>query len=127
MRSRAGMAPACTYCISVRADELALFDAGPIEGKRITAETCIHFLRFDRSDYERLGNKIKCNPAIKDASDREALIARAGERRDRRACDRPRSAYARREGEALHCRRPPACRWCNTPWSPRWSWCTKAS
>ncbi|MFC5578371.1 dihydroorotase [Lysobacter niabensis] len=57
------------------ADELALFDAGPIQGKRITAETCIHFLRFDRADYERLGNKIKCNPAIKDASDREALIA----------------------------------------------------
>jgi dihydroorotase len=56
------------------ADELALFDAGPIEGKRITAETCIHFLRFDRADYERLGNLIKCNPAIKDASDREALI-----------------------------------------------------
>jgi dihydroorotase len=57
------------------ADELALFDTGPIEGKRITAETCIHFLRFDRADYDRLGHKIKCNPAIKDASDREALIA----------------------------------------------------
>ena len=57
------------------ADELALFDAGPIESKRITAETCVHFLCFDRSDYERLGNRIKCNPAIKDASDREALIA----------------------------------------------------
>src|SRR3546814_6125280 len=42
--------------------------------KRITAETCIHFLRFDRGDYERLGHLIKCNPAIKDASDREALI-----------------------------------------------------
>ncbi|HEY0661515.1 MAG TPA: dihydroorotase [Lysobacter sp.] len=56
------------------ADELALFDAGPIEGKRITAETCIHFLRFDRADYERLGHLIKCNPAIKDASDREALV-----------------------------------------------------
>jgi len=56
------------------ADELALFTPGPIEGKRITAETCIHFLRFDRSDYARLGNLIKCNPAIKEASDREALI-----------------------------------------------------
>ncbi|QNP40452.1 dihydroorotase [Lysobacter solisilvae (ex Woo and Kim 2020)] len=57
------------------ADELALFQPGPIEGKRITAETCVHFLRFDRADYERLGNRIKCNPAIKDAADREALIA----------------------------------------------------
>lgn len=56
------------------ADELALFTPGPLQGKRITAETCIHFLRFDRADYERLGNFIKCNPAIKDAGDREALI-----------------------------------------------------
>ncbi|WP_017917675.1 dihydroorotase [Xanthomonas sacchari] len=56
------------------ADELALFTPGPIQGKRITAETCIHFLRFDRADYATLGNLIKCNPAIKDARDREALI-----------------------------------------------------
>lgn len=61
------------------ADELALFERGPLvradgSRKRITAETCIHFLRFDRADYARLGNLIKCNPAIKDASDREALI-----------------------------------------------------
>ncbi|PPU94512.1 dihydroorotase [Xanthomonas albilineans] len=56
------------------ADELALFAPGPIQGKRITAETCIHFLRFDRTDYATLGNLIKCNPSIKDASDREALI-----------------------------------------------------
>ena len=62
------------------ADELALFEAGPLvdaDGKlrkRITAETCIHFLRFDRADYARLGHQIKCNPAIKDASDREALL-----------------------------------------------------
>ncbi|MGV7191415.1 dihydroorotase [Xanthomonas axonopodis] len=62
------------------ADELSLFEAGPLvdaDGKlrkRITAETCIHFLRFDRSDYARLGNLIKCNPAIKDAEDRLALI-----------------------------------------------------
>src|SRR3546814_10744927 len=61
------------------ADELALFTPGPLIDengvrKRITAETCIHFLRFDRGDYERLGHLIKCNPAIKDASDREALI-----------------------------------------------------
>ena len=61
------------------ADELALFEHGPLiradgSRKRITAETCVHFLRFDRGDYARLGNLIKCNPAIKDASDREALI-----------------------------------------------------
>lgn len=56
------------------ADELALFSAGPLQGKRITAETCIHYLRFDRGDYARLGHLIKCNPAIKDRGDREALI-----------------------------------------------------
>ncbi len=62
------------------ADELALFERGPLVGadgrvrKKITAETCIHFLRFDRADYARLGNLIKCNPAIKDASDRQALV-----------------------------------------------------
>ncbi len=62
------------------ADELALFEPGPLlraDGtrKRITAETCIHFLRFDSRDYPRLGHLIKCNPAIKDPSDREALTA----------------------------------------------------
>lgn len=61
------------------ADELALFEQGPLiradgSRKRITAETCIHFTRFAREDYARLGNLIKCNPAIKEASDREALI-----------------------------------------------------
>ncbi len=60
------------------ADELALFERGPMiradgSRKRITAETCIHFLRFDRADYARLGHQIKCNPSIKDASDREAI------------------------------------------------------
>ena len=61
------------------ADELALFEQGPLiradgSRKKITAETCVHFLHFAREDYARLGNLIKCNPAIKDASDREAII-----------------------------------------------------
>ncbi|MGY0556508.1 MULTISPECIES: dihydroorotase [unclassified Lysobacter] len=61
------------------ADELALFEAGPLvradgSRKQITAETCIHFLRFDRNDYAQLGHLIKCNPAIKDPADREALV-----------------------------------------------------
>jgi len=57
------------------ADELALFTPGPLQGKRITAETCVHFLQFDRHDYATLGNLIKCNPAIKEPEDRQALIA----------------------------------------------------
>lgn len=55
------------------ADECALFDPGPIEGKRITAETCVHFLHFSDADYARLGSRIKCNPAIKTAADRAAI------------------------------------------------------
>jgi len=60
------------------ADELALFTPGPLidvngTRKQITAETCVHFLHFAREDYARLGHQIKCNPAIKDASDRAAL------------------------------------------------------
>jgi dihydroorotase len=64
------------------ADELALFEPGPIEGKRITAETCVHFLHFGgRADYEAKGSFIKCNPAIKDESDREAIIEALAEGR----------------------------------------------
>ena len=56
------------------ADELALFGPGTIAGKRITAETCVHFLRYTDADYATLGGKIKCNPSIKAASDRDALM-----------------------------------------------------
>jgi dihydroorotase len=56
------------------ADELELFAPGPLEGKRITAETCVHFLHFSEADYATQGNLIKCNPAIKSASDRTAII-----------------------------------------------------
>ena len=55
------------------AEECALFDPGPVTGKRITAETCVHFLHFCDEDYARLGSLIKCNPAIKSASDRTAI------------------------------------------------------
>jgi dihydroorotase len=54
--------------------ELALFEPGPVEGKRITAEACVHHLWFSDQDYPRSGNLIKCNPAIKTARDRDALI-----------------------------------------------------
>ena len=54
--------------------ELSLFEAGPIESKHITAEACVHHLWFSDQDYPRLGNLIKCNPAIKSSTDRDALI-----------------------------------------------------
>jgi dihydroorotase len=55
------------------ARELELFSPGPIQDKRITVEVCVHHLWFDESDYERLGARIKCNPAIKTRADRDAL------------------------------------------------------
>lgn len=55
------------------AAELALFDAKPLNEKKITAETCPHYLFFDEADYQTLGYRIKCNPSIKSAADREAL------------------------------------------------------
>jgi dihydroorotase len=57
------------------ADELKLFcNDVPLKDKRITAEVCVHHLWFDKNDYERLGSKIKCNPAIKDAHHKKALF-----------------------------------------------------
>jgi len=55
------------------ADELHLFDSGPVSTKRITAEACVHHLTFSREDYHQLGNKLKCNPAVKEESDRLAI------------------------------------------------------
>ena len=57
------------------ARELKLFSAAPLEEKRITAEACIAHLLYAQSDYHRLGSRIKCNPAIKQKSQREALRA----------------------------------------------------
>lgn len=45
----------------------------PLEEKRITAEACIHHLWFSDEDYDRLGNLIKWNPAVKTKEDREAI------------------------------------------------------
>jgi len=56
------------------AKELALFRNDiPLKEKRITSEVCVHHLSFDNSEYKTLGNKIKCNPAIKHQSDQDAL------------------------------------------------------
>ena len=53
--------------------ELALFEAGPLDDKRITAEACVHHLYYDDQDYELKDAFIKCNPAIKSRADRDAL------------------------------------------------------
>lgn len=61
--------------------EMPLFSNAHRLEKRITAEVCVHHLWFDESRYEQLGSRIKCNPAIKSANDRAALIAALNEGR----------------------------------------------
>jgi dihydroorotase len=57
------------------AQEVELFDNSiPLEQKRITAEACIHHLWFSEEDYEKKGNLIKWNPAVKTAKDRERIL-----------------------------------------------------
>ncbi len=54
--------------------ELALFPPGPVTNKRITAEACVHHMFFSAKDYQEKGTLIKCNPAIKQESDRQAIL-----------------------------------------------------
>ena len=55
--------------------ELSLFRNDiPLKDKKITAETCPHYLWFDAHDYEAKSFAIKCNPAIKSHRDKEALL-----------------------------------------------------
>ena len=53
--------------------ELSLFSNKAVEEKNITAEVTPNHLWFDDRDYAELGNKIKCNPAIKSNDDRIGL------------------------------------------------------
>jgi len=56
------------------AKELQLFsNMLPLSEKRITSEVCVHHLHFTADDYDRLGNLIKCNPAIKAPENKAAL------------------------------------------------------
>ncbi|GLR16439.1 dihydroorotase [Portibacter lacus] len=57
------------------AEELDLFtNEIPLAEKRITSEVCVHHLYFDADDYETLGSKVKCNPAVKEARHKKALM-----------------------------------------------------
>jgi dihydroorotase len=46
----------------------------PLIEKRITSEVCVHHLYFTADDYQRLGNQIKCNPAVKAAHHAPLLL-----------------------------------------------------
>jgi len=53
--------------------EIELFENIDLKNKKITCEVCVHHLWFDERDYDKQGNFIVCNPAIKKVSDRDAL------------------------------------------------------
>ncbi|NDV60107.1 dihydroorotase [Bacteroides sp. 519] len=55
------------------AKELSLFNNLPLHQKKITAEACVPHLVFTSDDYKTYGTRIKCNPTIKEATNREAL------------------------------------------------------
>ena len=82
--------------------EMSLFSSNPLEDKRITAEVCVHHLWFTDADYATLGNRIKCNPAVKTLADREALrnALRSG-RIDIAATDHAPHLLSEKEGNCL--------------------------
>ena len=55
------------------ARELELLTKGDLMDKQVTAEVCLPHLYFTDADYATYGTRIKCNPAVKTASDRDAL------------------------------------------------------
>lgn len=55
------------------AKEMLLLSSEPLEDKKITAEVCAHHLWWTAKDHATLGTRIKWNPAIKAAEDRQAL------------------------------------------------------
>jgi dihydroorotase len=90
------------------AKELQLFsNMVPLKDKRITNEVCVHHLHFTADDYAALGNRIKCNPAIKSPENKEALWeALLDDRLDVIATDHAphllsEKGYERRNGELV--------------------------
>ena len=55
------------------ARELELLTAGDLKDKQVTAEVCLPHLYYTDADYPTYGTRIKCNPAVKTAADRDAL------------------------------------------------------
>ncbi len=84
------------------AKELTLLEDRPLAEKSVTGEVCVHHLWFNDSDYERFGNRIKWNPAIKSENDRLALMeAVKGNRLDVIATDHAPHLLSEKEGSCL--------------------------
>ena len=55
-------------------EELEMVRAAKLNNPNIVAETSCSYLWFCNEDYARLGSRVKCNPSVKTANDRESLI-----------------------------------------------------
>lgn len=90
-------------CHISTADELRLIAEAKARGVKVTAETCPQYLLFDRNDFATLGARIKCNPAIKEPSDRIALLRelRPGGVIDTIATDHAPHLLSQKEGNAV--------------------------
>jgi dihydroorotase len=84
--------------------ELQLFgNMLPLKDKRITTEVCVHHLHFTADDYDQLGYKIKCNPAIKAPHNKEALWkALLDDRLDVIATDHAPHTWEEKQGSYEH-------------------------
>jgi dihydroorotase len=54
-------------------EEMEMVRAAKLSNPEIIAETSCTYLWFSNEDYGRLGSKVKCNPSVKTAADRDAL------------------------------------------------------
>lgn len=73
-----------------------------LENEGITGEATVAHLLFDESDYRTLAGRIKCNPAIKSAADREALMSALAEGRIQTVgTDHAPHALSEKQGGAL--------------------------
>lgn len=54
-------------------EEIEMVRAAKMTNPKIIAETSCNYLWFCNEDYDRMGSRLKCNPAVKSASDRQAL------------------------------------------------------
>ncbi len=79
LAGEAGCALHIVHVSSARA--LTRILAARARGVDVTAETCPHYLLLTGEDMERLGAVAKCAPPLRDAAERDALIAhvRAGD------------------------------------------------
>ncbi|MDR0794674.1 MAG: dihydroorotase, partial [Tannerella sp.] len=85
------------------AKELSLLNSPrSLHTKKITAETCVHFLWFTDDDNVACGNRIKWNPSIKTRNDRFALQEAVNDNRiDMVATDHAPHLLSEKEGNCL--------------------------